>query len=343
VDIADLLHTVGKRTFRAPALHFALLGGFVYLGVTWAGGEPGGRQLEPIEVPMYRIQAAVREFEATVARPATRDEVLRVAAIVRDDEVLFEYALDLDLDRQPLVQRRLAQIAGFLETNPEFEEVEDPAGEPAGSTPSTSELADLGRELGLHQQDVITRRILIDSARRLIRAAALVRAPTEMMITDYLDAHPEEFSRPGATRITQITLLASGQLDALSSEAEQLLARLESEEVRPEEADRFGDDSPLPRHLPLLPERDIARQFGSRFTEGLAGLPVRSWQGPLTSSQGLHIVYVHERAPGSVPALSEIRDEVVAKVRQKLADEWLALRLAQLRDQYEIVMPGGMS
>ena len=340
-----------RRLVKAPALHFALLGALVYLGSNWAGGEPAVDR-QRIEVPMHRIAAAVKEFEKTVARPAAPDEVQRVAAIVANEEVLLAYALDLDLDREPVVERRMAQIAqfvgGFLHLAKAREngtgEAQEPAGTPPGRT--TSELAALAREIGLHRQDLITRRLLIDSARRLIRAPALIREPTDEMLSDYLSSHPEEFSRPGETRITQLNFLSTGDRDALRSEAEALLRRLRSQGVGPNEApgiDEDPEDALLPRDLPLLPDREITRYFGSRFTKALSGLPVGSWEGPIASPYGLHLVYVHERKGPQVPALAEIRDDVFARTRQKLADDWLSFRLVQLRGQYEVVMPPELS
>jgi hypothetical protein len=291
---------------------------------------------------MYRIEAAVKEFERTIARPATPDEVRKVATVVADQEVLLAYALDLELDREPVVERRLAQIAQFLERDTHFERVKH-AADQAKPTRSSSELASEARDLGLHQQDLITRRVLIDNARRLIRAAALVREPTEQMLSDYLSAHPDQFSRPGETRITQLHLQSRVHGDALESDAEALLRRLRSEGVPPEEAADLAEASVLPRELPLLSDREIARHFGSRFTQALSGLPAGSWQGPVASPHGLHLVYVHERTPVRVPDLSEIRAQVVSRTRQKLADDWLALRLALLREQYAVVMPRGTS
>ncbi len=348
MDIANLLQSVVQRLMRAPALHFALLGALTYLGWSWVGGEPGDRQR--IEVPMYRIEAAVKEFERTIARQATPDEMRRVATIVADREVLLAYALDLELDREPVVERRLAQIAQFVESKPELPDFDrirpaeiEQGGEPGEteSTRSPDELVKAAREFGFHRQDLITRRILIDNARRLIRAAALVREPTEQMLADYLSAHPDKFSRPGETRITQLHLRSGDDAhrEALRSEAEALLRRLQSEDVRPEETEDLVEASVLPRDLALLPDREIARHFGRRFTQAVSALPVGSWQGPIASPHGLHLVYVHERTSVRAPALEEIRAEVLARLRQKLADDWLALRMAQLREEYEVVMP----
>ncbi len=345
MDLAHLLHAVGRRLVRAPALHFALLGSLTYLGWSWAGGGPADwQQVEApqrVEVPMYRVAAAVKELERTLARRATRDEVRRVAAIVADEEVLLAYALDLQLDRQPVVEQRLARIAQFVETDPHFSKVKY-GSDKTEQFRSFSALANAAREIGLHRQDLVARRVLMDSAKRLIRAAALVQEPREQMLADYLSAHPEQFTRPGETRITQLHVGTKGDGGTLRSEAQALLQRLQSEGVGPEQVGDLVQGSVLPRTLPLLPDREIARYFGGGFTQALAGLPVGSWQGPVDSPYGLHLVYVQERTPARVPDLSEIRVDVAARTRQKLADDWLAFRLAQLREKYEVVMPRGV-
>jgi len=42
---------------------------------------------------------------------------------------------------------------------------------------------------------------------------------------------------------------------------------------------------------------------------------------------------------GSV-RLAAVRDEVEQEVRQKLADDWLRLRLRELRAEFDVVVPG---
>ena len=343
MDVAHLRHAVVQRLVRAPALHFALLGGLVYLGWSWAGGEPA-MDRQRVEVPFYRVAAAVKDLEKTLRRRATRDEVRKVAAIVADQEVLLAYALDLGLDREPVVERRLARIAQFVESDPHFAKARY-AEDPAQPNWSFSGLANAARQIGLHRQDLITRRVMMDSAKRLIRAAALVGEPTEQMLLDYLDAHPDEFTRPGETRFTQLHLGSGARGDAFRSKGEALLKRLRSEGAGPAataDLEEDPEDRVLPRDFPLLTDAEIARYFGGRFTRSLSELSAGSWQGPLVSPHGLHLVYVLERTPAWVPALSEIRAEVVARTRQKIADDWLALRLAQLRQQYEVVMPRGV-
>lgn len=243
--------------------------------------------------------------------------------LLADHEVLFAYATDLGIDREPAAQRRLSQIAQFITDNPVREGEE------------SVDLLDQAVEMGLREQDIVTRRIMIDGARRLIRAGALVREPSEATLAEYLASHPEEFSVGGRTRLTHVAFSGEGR----EARALEELERLRRGAVAPEAAGDLGDPSSISSQLPLLADREIERFFGRRFVKKLADAPAGEWSGPFASRMGVHLVYVQERTAKTLPPLEEVRDRVRAKVQQKLADEWLELRLEVLRKQYAVVDP----
>ena len=66
--------------------------------------------------------------------------------------------------------------------------------------------------------------------------------------------------------------------------------------------------------------------------------PTGSWQGPIVSGFGLHLVYVSERIDGSIPKLSEVRDRVFrdwASERRKQANEAI---YQNLRKRYRVTV-----
>ena len=75
------------------------------------------------------------------------------------------------------------------------------------------------------------------------------------------------------------------------------------------------------------------------FEQALKTAPEGAWFGPLPSRYGYHVVWVHERRAGVVPPFEEIRPLVEQRFLHKVADEWLALRLQQLRAEFDIVVP----
>jgi hypothetical protein len=336
-----------RRTFL-PALHMLLIGGLIYAGTALSGGPAAERPR--LVVPDYRVAALVEGFVIDHGRQPNRDEVLHMVDSLIDEEVLIHYALELGMDQHSAAQARLAQIADFVEANLHGDEarhpidaVRDPLpGAAAGSEPSAdpeqAAKAAAALELGLHHGDLVVRRILGDSARRLIRAVVLLREPDPRQVEDFLAANAEEFSRPAAWRISQVTVNGFKWNDT-EARARELLTRIEGEGLGVDAALALSDEGLLPASLPALGTQALATQFGIDFAEGMATLPAGSWQGPVKSRYGHHLVYVHEYVPARVPPLAEIRIGVEERLQQKLADEWLALRLRELRSEFEIVVP----
>lgn len=286
-----------RTILRAPALHYLALGLGLYLVAGAFGGGVGEgasatvADAPVVEVPSSRLVQAREDFVARMHREPTPEEEAELRDAAVDRALLFRYALDLGLDEQPNARRRLAQIASFV-------------GEDAASTEmtdSTDELARRALELGLHRDDVVLQRILVDSAERLIRGAVLAREPSEEALREHLEAHPERFRGEERLEITY---------------------RRASEMVE----------------LPLLLERDLARRLGRDFLAALDRERVGEWQGPLASWDGDVEVRIERHLPAGPAPLDEVRDQVRAEVRELLAERWLDRRLDQLRGEYDVVV-----
>jgi hypothetical protein len=326
MDLPHLVQAIAGWLLRSPSVHYAVLGGLLFLVVA---PDESPAPTPRLVVPAARIAAVIREYEGLNGRPLTPEEEESLTRVVVDQELLYAYALRLGLDKEPVVEGRLSQIAAFVAENPHERK-------------STKELADEALQMGLSDGDLVVRRLLIDGARRLIRAGVLVHEPSDAMLEAYLHQHPEEFLLPARTRISHASVNARIPREQMEHEARELLARLRAESIPPERVGEYGDQSLVPANLPALPDIELERRFGHRFVRQLAELPAGSWEGPVTSRYGLHLVFVEERIPARVASLSEVRHEVRARARNKLADAWLTARLDQLRAEFrvEIQDPG---
>lgn len=307
---------------HSPALHFAVLGLVLFLGTQHQRPATEEVARRALVIPAARLELALRDFESSHRRPPTAAEQEELLRHEVDQEILFQYALDLGLAQEEVAQRRLAQVAAFVTDAP--------------AETSTADQAAAALALGLHQGDRVARRILVDGARRVIREPILLREPTEEALLAFLEEHREEFLRPQELRITQVTVSHARHREHTEEVAKELLARLRHEAVAPADADLFGERSMVVPHLPRLSRRELERRLGHRFVRQLDGLAAGSWQGPVSSHFGSHLVFIHERLEPRGATLEEMRSEVRGLVRQRLADQWLAFRLQQLRLRYVV-------
>jgi hypothetical protein len=331
LDIADLVRTQVVSLLRAPALHMLVIGGLLFAAMAqWGGALDASVRRPQILIPRQRIEIARAEYMQEIARLPTPEEEQAIVDALVDEEVLYRYALDLGMDQEPVVQRRLARIAAFVEANPH-------------ESRSEKELAHQAMELGLNDGDLVVRRILSDGARRLIRAVVLVRQPDEASLQEYFRANGEQFLRPAETRLTHVAVDGWKHPADTRERAQSLLEEIRDRRLEPAAAIGLGDEPFVPSGLPLQTDIQLIRHFGVTFTDAVRKVPVGEWGGPVPSRYGEHLVYVHERRPPYMPPFDEIRAKVQERYLHKLADEWLALRLRELRAGYDIVVSGGTS
>lgn len=149
------------------------------------------------------------------------------------------------------------------------------------------------RARGLDDGDLIVRRRLVQKMRMLLEAGVDVPEPDAATLRDWIDAHP---TRYGA--LTRLSLdhvfLSRGRRDGrLAEDARAIAAALESRSDVAVEA--LSDPHPGGTRIDSASTRDLERLFGTAFAAQLAELPVGDWQGPLSSSLGLHLVRVRNR------------------------------------------------
>lgn len=313
-----------KKWWKAPALHMLALGALLF-GLTELRGGSLLPQKKRIEIPAHRLELMLQDFRADTGRNPTEPEWEQMIDMQVDDEVLYQYAIALGLHENSAAQARLAQIAEFVEANPH--------------EATETGKAKAALELGLHEGDLVVRRILVDSARRLIRSVVLLQKPAPEIVEEFYAAHAAEFTRPAHIRISQVAVNGFVHQDS-EERARRLLARIRAEKLGLEAALALADETPAPVHLTLQTEQGLQSQLGGDFARAVMALRPGSWSEPVPSDYGHHLVWVHEFEEARPLPLAAVRDQVEQALLQKLADDWLRLRLRELRAEFDIVVPG---
>jgi peptidyl-prolyl cis-trans isomerase C len=86
----------------------------------------------------------------------------------------------------------------------------------------------------------------------------------------------------------------------------------------------------------------VANIFGTEFSKSLSSLKPGSWQGPIESGLGWHLVFIDSIAPGRVPAFDEIAAEVKARWTDQQRAELRIRTFELMKARYDIVFPAGV-
>ena len=187
--------------------------------------------------------------------------------------------------------------------------------------------------MGLDRNDPQVRQRMRLKLEFLLEDLTAQQPPTDEVLETYLQQNPDRFRIEPRLSFRQLYLnLDRGA--ALEADAERILGQLEAGEA----TETLGDPTMLPEEQTAVPEHIIARSFGERFAKAVMELGPGSWQGPLYSGLGAHLVLVTDRKEGYLPELAEIRDEVEQEYLAERRKELKDLAYRKLREGYEVVI-----
>jgi hypothetical protein len=173
--------------------------------------------------------------------------------------------------------------------------------------------------MGLDRDDTVIRRRLRQKLEFLADESAEKAAPSDADVRTWLASHPEAFPSEPRLSFRQVFVSSQRRGPGARAEADRLLGKLRSLGPKAPIQD-VGDGTMLPAEMPPGPLREVASTFGKEFAARLAALEPGTWEGPLESGYGLHLVLVTERE-SLQPDLALLRPmverELLAERRQK--------------------------
>jgi parvulin-like peptidyl-prolyl isomerase len=305
-----------------PLLQFLLLGALIFSVDRWlldAGEDP-----EPtvIEISSDQLDSIRRTALASSGRLPDPAELRALVDAEVAEEMLVREAQALGLVRRDeVIRRRLVRNMRFL--NPADERGPEVLFEEA-----------LG--LGMDRTDLVVRRRLIQRMRLAIEAGAQANEPTEAELESYLVRHQHRFSSPPRVRFSHVFVDRARRGASAATDAQRLLARLRAAGAGPGAGDGLADPFLAPGGASLSSERELSKLFSPEFARRVMALPPGSWEGPLQSSQGLHLVWVHERTPGAPVPLDSVRSEVRHALLAERRERALQGAIEELSDAYQV-------
>ena len=284
---------------RRPLLRFALLGALLF-----AADFGWGARRAPVEAPAPGAAGARAELP--------------------DDELLFREALARGWHRSDaIVQRRLARNMRFA--------LESRGAAQRGDAALVREAI----ALGMHRSDRVVRRRLVQKLRLQIHARARAQEPSEAELAAYLARHAARWTEPARRSLTQLYFRTRRDAEAARPALPALpaLSAASGSPAPHAEAGALpvGDALPLPRHLAGRSRAELERLFGPDFASAAFRAPDAVWSGPIASSYGYHLVWIHQRRAAVLSALSVVRPEVREALLYERGEAALRRELATLR------------
>jgi len=193
--------------------------------------------------------------------------------------------------------------------------------------------------LGLDRNDTIVKRRMAQKMEFFAEDVSALREPTPEELRAWYGQHSERFGLPARVTFRHLYFSPDRRGGRAREDAERALVKLAGKpESRPDAAgvadpfmfqDWYGDRT----------AEQLAREFGPDFARAIFGLAPGSWQGPIESGHGPHLVFVDSLTPGREPAFEEVELAVADAWRAEQRADSLRKAYEEMRAKYEVVLP----
>ncbi len=187
--------------------------------------------------------------------------------------------------------------------------------------------------LGLDQNDTILRRRLMQKMEFLSNDLAELNQPDEDALNKYFLENQEKYELPARVSFTHIYFSLDKRGAKAAEDAKIALSGLNAQR-----APELGDSFMMPYDFVQETPFEVRRVFGKGFTDKLFTLGTNTWQGPIESGYGLHLVRISEKIDSRMPELAsvieKVRTDLMFEQKQKLNEEIYE----KFKERYEIVI-----
>ena len=196
-----------------------------------------------------------------------------------------------------------------------------------------------GMAMGLDQDDTIVKRRIAQKVHFLAEDVASAHEPNTAELKAWYEANSRTFALPGRTTFRHLYFSPDRRGQNAKEDATKALAKISGQ---PEDSrsvasladpfmfqDYYGDRTP----------EQLAKDFGPEFAQAVFKLKPGSWQGPIESGYGWHLIFIHSFTPGRIPAFEEIEPDVkTAWLTDRKQRAW-DKAYADMRAKYAVFLP----
>jgi len=193
--------------------------------------------------------------------------------------------------------------------------------------------------MSLDKDDEIVKRRMAQKMQFLAEDVAAAREPTAVELKRWFDKHSALFALPPRLSFRHLYFSPDRRGTRARQDAAQALAKLGGQPEDAKLAAALADPFMFQDYYRDRAPDSLGKEFGPQFALAVAKLAPRSWQGPIESGFGWHLVFVDTVIPGRVPAFEEIEPDVkTAWLNEQKALAW-DKAYKDMRAKYTVLLP----
>jgi peptidyl-prolyl cis-trans isomerase C len=193
-------------------------------------------------------------------------------------------------------------------------------------------------QLGLDKDDVIIRRRLAQKMQFLSEDVSAAYEPKSEELKLWYEKNSQRFSLPATITFRHLYFSPDRRGRNARQAAVNTLATIASQPEDSKTAD-LADPFMFQNYYRGRSADQLTKEFGTSFAQAVLQLKPGSWQGPIESGYGWHLIWIESITPGRIPNFEEVeRDVKTAWLADQKAQQWQKA-YDKMRTKYQVLLP----
>jgi peptidyl-prolyl cis-trans isomerase C len=193
--------------------------------------------------------------------------------------------------------------------------------------------------MGLDKDDTIVKRRMSQKMQFLAEDVAAAHEPSPAELKAWFDKNSNKFALPSRYSFRHLYFSPDKRGKNAEDDAAKALAKIAGQPEDSKLAVSLADQFMFQDYYGDRAPDAIAKEFGPQFAVSLERLKPGSWQGPIESGYGWHVVYVDTVIPGRIPAFEEMEPDVkTAWLAEQKQQAWQKAYM-EMRAKYTVLLP----
>src|SRR5271165_3046915 len=193
--------------------------------------------------------------------------------------------------------------------------------------------------MSLDKDDTIVKRRMAQKMQFLAEDVAAAHEPSTAELKAWFEKNSNKFALPSRYSFRHLYFSPDKRGKNAQDDATKALAKIAGQPEDSKLAVSLADPFMFQDYYGDRAPEALAKEFGPQFVVALEKLKPGSWQGPVESGYGWHLVYIDTVIPGRIPAFEEMEPDVkTAWLAEQKRQAWQKA-YTEMRAKYTVLLP----
>ena len=193
--------------------------------------------------------------------------------------------------------------------------------------------------IGLDKDDDIVKRRMAQKMQFLAEDVANAHEPTTAELHAWFEKNGDKFALPGRITFRHLYFSPDRRGRQAHDDAVKVLAKVAGQPEDTKSAAALADPFMFQDYYSDRSSELLAKDFGAQFAQAVFKLKPGSWQGPVESGYGWHLVFVDSFTSSRLPAFEEVEQDVKSACLADQRDQAWRKAYEAMRAKYEVSLP----